>query len=118
MLISTKHAPLTDGYRRNLRHEGHNLNATFGALTVFATFNFADNYAPLMFSLLLPIDDLKCINYVVVLTDSEFDSPLAAIPCSCFVFRRRSREAPLQGAPQRRGCVFAPQLGAQLRGVQ
>ena len=51
MLISTKHVPLTDGYRRNLRHEGHNLNVMFGALTVFATFNFADNYAPLMFQL-------------------------------------------------------------------
>ena len=51
MLISTKHTPLTDGYRRNLRHEGHNLNVMFGSLTVFATFNFADNYAPLMFQL-------------------------------------------------------------------
>ena len=51
MLISTKDVPLTDGYRRNLRHEGHNLNLTFGCLTVFATFNFADNYSPLMFQL-------------------------------------------------------------------
>ena len=50
--ISTKIVPLSDGYRRNLRHEGHNLNVTFGALTVFATFNFADNYVPLMFQLL------------------------------------------------------------------
>jgi len=51
MLVSTKHVPLTDGYRRNLRHEGHNLNVMLGALTVFATCNFADNYAPLMFQL-------------------------------------------------------------------
>ena len=51
MLISTKNVPLTDGYRRNLRHEGHNLNLTFGCLTVFATFNFADNDSPLMFQL-------------------------------------------------------------------
>ena len=51
MHISVKNVPLTDGYRRNLRHEGHNLNVTFGALTVFATWNFADNYAPLMFQL-------------------------------------------------------------------
>ena len=51
MLISTKDVPLTDGYKRNLRHEGHNLNVMFGSLTVFATFNFADNYAPLLFTL-------------------------------------------------------------------
>jgi hypothetical protein len=51
MLITTKNVPLTDGYRRNLRHEGHNLNVMFGALIVFATYNFADNYAPLMFQL-------------------------------------------------------------------
>jgi hypothetical protein len=51
VLISTKDVPLTDGYKRNLRHEGHNLNVTFGSLTVFVTFNFADNYAPLLFKL-------------------------------------------------------------------
>ena len=42
VLISTKGVSLTDGYRRNLRHEGHNLNVMFGSLQVFATFNFAD----------------------------------------------------------------------------
>ena len=46
VLISTKDVPLTDGYKRNLRHEGHNLNVMLGSLTVFATFNVADNYAP------------------------------------------------------------------------
>ena len=51
VLISTKDVPLTDGYKRNLRHEGHNLNVMFGSLTVFATFNYADNYAPLLFKL-------------------------------------------------------------------
>ena len=51
VLISTKDVPLTDGYKRNLRHEGHNLNVMFGYLTVFATFNFADNYTPLLFTL-------------------------------------------------------------------
>ena len=51
VLISTKDVPLTDGYKRNLRHEGHDLNVMFGSLTVFATFNFADNYAPLLFTL-------------------------------------------------------------------
>ena len=51
VLISTKDVPLTDGYKRNLRHEGHNLNVMFGSLIVFATFNFADNYAPLLFTL-------------------------------------------------------------------
>ena len=28
VLISTKDVPLTDGYKRSLRHEGHNLNVT------------------------------------------------------------------------------------------
>ena len=51
VLISTKDVPLTDGYKRNLRHESHNLNVTEGPLVVFATFNFADNYAPLLFRL-------------------------------------------------------------------
>ena len=49
VLISTKDVPLTDGYKRNLRHESHNLNVTEGALVVFATFNFADTYSPLLF---------------------------------------------------------------------
>ena len=52
MLISTKDVPFTDGYKRSHRHEGHNLNVTFGSLVVFATFNFADNYSPVLFQLL------------------------------------------------------------------
>ena len=52
VLISTKDVPLTDGYKRNLRHESHNLNVTEGPLVVFATFNFADTYSPLLFRLL------------------------------------------------------------------
>ena len=56
--------PLTDGYRRQLRHEGHNQNVTYGTLTVFATFNFADNYSPVLFRLLdadkHEIGDIKC----------------------------------------------------------
>ena len=51
VLISTKDVPFTDGYKRNLRHESHNLNVTEGALVVFATFNFADTYSPLLFQL-------------------------------------------------------------------
>ncbi len=51
VLVSTKDVPLTDGYKRNLRHEGHNLNVTEGALVVFATFNFADTYSPVLFRL-------------------------------------------------------------------
>ena len=51
VLISAKDVPLTDGYKRSLRHESHNLNVTEGALVVFATFNFADNYSPLLFQL-------------------------------------------------------------------
>ena len=49
VMISTKDVPLTDGYKRNLRHESRNLNVTEGALVVFATFNFADTYSPLLF---------------------------------------------------------------------
>ena len=52
VLISTKDSPLTDGYKRGLRHESHNLNVTEGALVVFATFNFADTYSPLLLSLI------------------------------------------------------------------
>jgi hypothetical protein len=52
MLISTKDVPFTDGSKRNLRHEGHNLNVTYGSLVVFATFNFADAYSPVLFQLL------------------------------------------------------------------
>ena len=51
VLISTKDVPLTDGYKRSLRHEGHNLNVTEGALVVFATYNFADTYSPVLFRL-------------------------------------------------------------------
>ncbi len=51
VLVSTKDVPLTDGYKRNLRHESHNLNVTEGALVVFATFNFADTYSPVLFRL-------------------------------------------------------------------
>lgn len=51
VLIRTKDVPLTDGYKRNLRQEGHNLNVLFGSLTVFVTFNFADTCAPLLFKL-------------------------------------------------------------------
>ena len=51
VLISTKDVPQTDGYKKNQRHESHNLNVTEGALVVFATFNFADTYSPLLFQL-------------------------------------------------------------------
>ena len=51
VLIATKDVPLTDGYKKRLRHESHNLNVAEGALVVFATFNFADTYSPLLFQL-------------------------------------------------------------------
>ena len=50
-LISTKDVPLTDGYKRNLRHESHNFNVCEGPLVVFATFNFADTFSPVLFRL-------------------------------------------------------------------
>jgi hypothetical protein len=49
VLSSTKDVSLTDGYKRNLRQEGDNLNVMFGSMTAFVTFNFADNYAPILF---------------------------------------------------------------------
>ena len=51
VLIATQEGPLTDGYKRNVRHESHTLNVTEGTLVVFATFNFADTYSPLLFQL-------------------------------------------------------------------
>ena len=80
VLISTKDVPLTDGYKRSLRHEGHNLNVTEGALVVFATFNFADTYSPVLFRLVQeglypgsaapPALEIKCD-----LTDDAPDMP-------------------------------------------
>ena len=80
VLISTKDVPLTDGYKRSLRHEGHNLNVTEGALVVFATFNFADTYSPVLFRLVQeglypgsaapPALEIKC-----TLTDDAPDLP-------------------------------------------
>ena len=60
MLISTKDVPFTDGYKRSHRHEGRNLNVTYGSLVVFATFNFADNDSPVLFRLL--DRDRECIS--------------------------------------------------------
>ena len=63
VLIITKDVPLNDGCKCNLRHEGHNLDMKFGSLTVFATFNFADSYHPLIFSLCKGdsvIDEFTC----------------------------------------------------------
>ena len=62
MLISTKDVPFTDGYKRSHRHEGHNLNVTYGSLVVFANFNFADSYSPVLFR--LPDGDHDCIGEV------------------------------------------------------
>ena len=49
VLISTKDVPFTEGYLRNLRHEGHNQTIMHGSLTLFATWNFADTYSALQF---------------------------------------------------------------------
>ena len=53
VLFATVKVPFTDGYRRKLRHEGHNLNAVHGPLKLFVTANFADVYSPVMLSMLL-----------------------------------------------------------------
>ena len=53
VLFSQEKVPFTDGYRRKLRHEGHNLNAVHGPLKLFVTANFADVYSPVMLSMVL-----------------------------------------------------------------
>ena len=53
VLFATVKVPFTGGYRRKLRHEGHNLNAVHGPLKLFVTANFADVYSPVMLSMLL-----------------------------------------------------------------
>ena len=53
VLFAQVKVPFTDGYRRKLRHEGHNLNAAHGPLKLFATANFADVYSPVMLYMLL-----------------------------------------------------------------
>ena len=64
MLVATKDVPFTDGYRRSLRHEGRNLNVAYGSLSVFATFNFADNYSPVLYQLVDPtgviVGEIRC----------------------------------------------------------
>ena len=57
MLFAQVKVPFTDGYRRKLRHEGHNLNAVHGPLKLFVTANFADVYSPLMLSMVLGDSD-------------------------------------------------------------
>ena len=51
VLINIQDVQLNDGYKRNLRHDSHNLNAAISAFVVFVTFNFADTYSPLWFHL-------------------------------------------------------------------
>ena len=53
VLFAQVKVPFTDGYRRKLRHEGHNLNAVHGPLKLFVTANFADVYSPVMLSMVL-----------------------------------------------------------------
>ena len=57
VLFSQVRVPFTDGYRRKLRHEGHNLNAVHGPLKLFVTANFADVYSPVMLSMVLTDSD-------------------------------------------------------------
>ena len=57
VLFSQVNVPFTDGYRRKLRHEGHNLNAVHGPLKLFLTVNFSDVYSPILLSMLLQDSD-------------------------------------------------------------
>lgn len=51
VLIVGADVPFTDGYRRKLRHEGHNLNVRHGLLKTFSTCNFGDTYSAIVFML-------------------------------------------------------------------
>ena len=57
VLFVQVNVPFTDGYRRGLRHEGHNLNAVHGPLKIFLTANFADVYSPVLLSMCLVDSD-------------------------------------------------------------
>ena len=57
VLFAQVNVPFTDGYRRNLRHEGHNLNGVHGPLKIFMTANFADVYSPILLSMILADGD-------------------------------------------------------------
>jgi len=57
VLFAQVKVPFTDGYRRKLRHEGHNLNAVHGPLKLFVTANFAGLYSPVLLSMLLKNND-------------------------------------------------------------
>ena len=57
VLFAQVKVPFTDGCRRKLRHEGHNLNAVHGPLELFVTANFADVYSPVLLSMLLADSD-------------------------------------------------------------
>ncbi|MCH1597093.1 MAG: hypothetical protein L7S71_02540, partial [Pseudomonadales bacterium] len=46
LAFSTATVPLTDGNKMRLHHFGCAMNHVFGALTVFHTHNYADNYSP------------------------------------------------------------------------
>lgn len=46
LTFSTATVAMTDGNKMRLNHFGHALNHNFGALTIFHTHNYADNYSP------------------------------------------------------------------------
>ena len=57
VLFAQADVPFTDGYRRRLRHEGHNLNVVHGPLKLFVTANFADVYSPILLSMVVRHED-------------------------------------------------------------
>ena len=52
VLFDTIKLPITDGYGRSLRHQGHNMNAAHGPLKIFITADFADVYSPILVSMI------------------------------------------------------------------
>ena len=63
MLGSTKVAPLTGCFDKDLLRASHNLNATEGALVVLAPSNYAGTYGPLMFRVARPHGPADYIGY-------------------------------------------------------
>ena len=63
LLFAQVKVPFTDGYRRKLRHEGHNLNAVHGPLKLFVTANFADVYSPVMLSMVFGSVELNMVEF-------------------------------------------------------
>ena len=65
-----------------LNHFGHALNQNYGALTVFHTHNYADNYSPEILKMCSPFDSAGYKENVEMPTLQQMHRYTAASPCS------------------------------------